>query len=143
MFFRHWQPILLEREDIPLYSLLDIGNRFLLRASLADAAAQAGTFSNPITVFSGVKHYLSHRVPFLLQGYPLFDKHGEYLGLFAVNAPAGIHQVVQRDTATRSFRFEPSLEGALAFSRRTPRNESLDTEVFVQVGPSDSLALAD
>lgn len=38
MFFRHWQPIFLEREDISLYGLPDIGNRFLLRAVLTDAA---------------------------------------------------------------------------------------------------------
>ena len=37
MFFRHWQPIFLEREDISLYGLPDIGNRFLLRAALTDA----------------------------------------------------------------------------------------------------------
>ena len=63
MFSWYRQPVIQECGNISLNRLLDIGNRFLSRSPLADTADQAGAFSDPETVFSRIKQYLSHYRP--------------------------------------------------------------------------------
>ena len=55
LLFRYRMTIFPERDNISSYRLLDIGDRFPLRATLTDTADQAGAFGDPVTVFSGVK----------------------------------------------------------------------------------------
>jgi hypothetical protein len=47
-------------EDITFYGLAYVLYRIFLGFSLTDATGQAGAFSNPITVLTGIKNHPSH-----------------------------------------------------------------------------------
>ena len=71
VFFRHWQPVFFKRSDVAFNCLFDVGNGFLLCFSLADATEQAGTFSDPVPIFTGINNDLSHPFTFPLSLIPI------------------------------------------------------------------------